>query len=244
MKRYWYVMIVVLGFAACKKNDYYKDSGTHDPNFKGNVLQYLQSKPGQFDSVAKLIKIAGMESVFQNEEITFFAPSDSSIRASIDITNMNLASIGLNPINRMDQIKPAVWRKYLALYLFKGAKSLNDYPQIDFGNFSAFSGQIYYSYDGYPMNIGAVYQDAGGIKYAGYRMLYLSYIGSLSSPKDVSTWVSISVASANIHPSNGYVHALRYGITLVGNGGNIDLSAFGFLPGLLSLDAVKAGINY
>ena len=36
------VMVMAVG---CKK-DYYTDTGLHTPNFNGNVLQYLQSKPG------------------------------------------------------------------------------------------------------------------------------------------------------------------------------------------------------
>ncbi|MGE9312661.1 hypothetical protein ACLOAU_13515 [Niabella sp. CJ426] len=246
MKKSLYLLLGLIFFlSACKKNDYYKDSGVLDPTFNGSILDYLQSKPAQFDSVAKLVRLTGMENVFQNEEITFFAPSDSSVRLSINTINLNLAGLGMEPITRMDQIKPSVWKSYLSLYIFKGAKSLNDYPQIDMANLSAFGGQVYDSYGGYPMNIGVIYGDAGGIQYAGYRMLSLSYIASLSSPKDVSSWVRVSVASSNIHPRNGYVHALKYGAnTQVAEGVFIDLSAFGFRPGNIAVDAVKAGINY
>lgn len=250
MKRYIYMFFMaVLMVAACKKNDYYKDSGVTDPNFNGTILDYLRSKPGQFDSVSKIVKLAGMEDVFQQQQITFFAPSDSSISATIHDINSYLAILGMQPINRMEQIDASVWRKYLSLYVFNGAKSLNDYPQVDWANFSAFGGQTYPSYNGYPMHIGVVYTDAKGIQYAGYRMLELSYISSQASPRDITTWFTIPVASANIHPTNGYVHALRYlfTITLI-SGSSASTSTitvpFGFNVFQLSLDAIQAGIKY
>ena len=49
------VMVMAVG---CKK-DYYTDTGLHTPNFNGTVLQYLQSKPGYFDSVLKVIQFSG-----------------------------------------------------------------------------------------------------------------------------------------------------------------------------------------
>ncbi len=224
------VMLLVLG---CKKNDYYKDSGTTDPNFNGTVLDYLHSRPGQFDSISKIVKLAGMEDVFKTKSITFFASSDSSINSTMKIVNNQLSNFGMQPIVALAQVDASVWRKYLSLYLFAGAKSLNDYPQIDWSNFSAFSGQNYPSYDGYPMNIGVLYNDAGGIQYAGYRQLQLSYIGSQTSPKDIISWQTVPVVSANMHPSNGYVHAI----------GNTSVT-FGFNYLLLAQDAINAGIKY
>lgn len=246
IKRYSYLLgIGLLLVYGCKKNDYYKDSGTTNPNYNGTMLDYLHSQRGQFDSISKIIHIAGMDDVFRNQTLTFFACSDSSINATRRVINIQLANLGMNPISDLAQIDSSVWRKYLSLYLFKGAKSLNDYPQVDWLNFSAFSGQSYASYSGYLMNIGVFFNDAGGIQYAGYRQLELSYIGSQTSPKDITSWLTVSVTSANIHPINGYVHALGYIYTSTSGTTTISIIIpFGFSPYQLALDAIKAGIKY
>lgn len=222
----------VIVFAMGCQKDYYKDTGKHKGNFDGTVLEYLESKPDYFSKVVKLIKLTGMENVFQNEEITFFAPADSSINLSLSLLNQLGELNGLPKVTRLEQISPNVWRKYLARYVFKGKKSMNDYRQFDPGNLSAYSGQIYASYDGSLMNVGVLYNDAGGVKYAGYRQLYISFIPSASSPLDYTTWYSAQVASVNIEPSNGYVHALAYAEHY-----------FGFSPILFIQDAAAAGIQ-
>lgn len=215
----------------CKK-DYYKDTGRHTAEFNGSVMDYLESKPELFSSVVSLIKSTGLENTFRNENITFFAPADSSIRFTLKFVNNETAMLGLPEVTRLDQIAPEVWRKYLTRYLFKEKKSMNDYRQIDPTNLAAYSGQIYESYDGGLMNVGVVHDDAGGVKYAGYRHLMISFIPSPSAPLDFTTWFSADVASVNIAPKNGYIHALKY-----------PNHYFGFVPDLFFEDALAAGIK-
>jgi hypothetical protein len=204
------LLLSVLLTASCQKDDYFQDSGVHTPTYEGSVYDYLSSKHGYFDSVVKVIQLAGMEDVFKNENITFFAPADSSISSTIKFLNLALRSRGIKEVTNLNQIKPEVWREQLSRYIFKGKKSMNDYPQIDIGNLSAYPGQIYSSYDGLIMNVGVIYNDAGGVRYAGYRQMMLSYIPSPSAPRDYNSWYSAIVATVNITPTNGYIHALNY----------------------------------
>jgi hypothetical protein len=225
-------LIVFLGTIGCQKKDYFTDTGKHEPNFQGSVLSYLKSRPDYFDSIVKIIRLAGMENVFDKEDITFFAPADSSVNATIKQLNTTLRNQGKKEVTRLEQIKPEVWREQLSRYLFKGKKSMNDYPQIDPANLSAFPGQIYSSYEGRIMNIGVIYNDAGGVRYAGYRQLTISYIPSASTPLDYRSWYPATVASVNIAPTNGYVHALRY-----------TFHFFGFDPAQFAENAIAKGID-
>ena len=129
IKRIFSVCIIafIVLMTSCNKNNYFHDSGTQVGSFNGTVLDYLKSKPEYFDSVAKIIHIAAMDDIFSKEEITFFAPSDSSVRSSIAALNKVLYNQGRTIVTRLEQIKPAVWRAQLARYLFKGKKSMNDY---------------------------------------------------------------------------------------------------------------------
>lgn len=201
--------LVLALLAGCKK-DYYQDGGLSKGDYNGTVLQYLQSRPDLFDSLVKVIKYTDMEQVFSTEQITFFAPADSSIRRIIEFANISLPLFGKPAITKIEDIRPAIWKKYLAKYIFKEVRSLKDYPQLDENNLSAFAGQMYTSYSGAPMNIGVIFHDANGVKYAGYRQLVVSRVSS-ATPRDYTTWFSAVVASADIHPSNGYVHAIRLG---------------------------------
>jgi hypothetical protein len=234
LKKFLSVCLVaaMLFIVGCNKQDYFKDTGVQNAKFQGTVLEYLKSKPGNFDSLVKIIHLAGMDDIFSKEDITFFAPADSSIKRTIARLNFMLDGQGLKIVTNLDQIKPQVWRKQLSRYLFKGKKSMNDYPQIDPANLSAFPGQIYSSYDGLIMNVGVIYNDAGGVKYAGYRQLTLSYIPSESTPLDYYSWYPVIVASVNISPTNGFVHALNY-----------PLHYFGFEPIQFYENAMAEGIN-
>lgn len=210
----------------CSKKDYYKDGGLSDGNFDGTVMQYLESRPELFSTLVQVIKYAGMEQTFNSEEITFFAPADSSIRNTLQSANSRLPVNGKNLITKIEDIKPAIWKKYLSRYIFKSAKALKDFPQLDTDNLSAFGGQMYSSYNGEPMNVGVIFTDANGVKYAGYRILTISLVNS-STPRDYTTWYSAIVASSNIKPTNGYVHAIRYGSHF-----------FGFNPFEFSFDLI------
>lgn len=225
-------LLAVAVSTGCQKKDYFGDTGTHSAAFPGSVLQYLKSKPGMFDSVVRVIHLAGMDDVFEKEEITFFAPADSSFRATLTSLNTVLAGLGQKDVKSLSQIKPEVWRGQLSRYLFKGKKTMNDFPQLDPANVSAYPGRIYSSYGGEIMNIGVVYNDAGGVKYAGYRQLVLSFIPSQSTPLDYQSWYPAYVASVNIAPTNGYVHALRFANHV-----------FGFNAGQFAENAIAKGID-
>lgn len=207
------VLLLAIGFlSGCKKDSYFHDSGVHDAKFNGSVLEYLHSKPVHFDSLSRVIKIAGMEEVFSKETITFFAPTSGSVHQSVKFLNYYLRTTGKDTVVNLEQLKPEFWRKMLALYVFKGNSGLKDYPQIDTAAMQAYPGQGYNSYSvdnepGRTMNIGVIYNSAGGVKYAGYRQLMLSYIYDYASP--TRGLILNRVASSDIAPLNGRVHVLQ-----------------------------------
>lgn len=205
--------------SACSKDDYYMDGGLADPVFEGSVLAYLDSKPYEFDSVAQVIRLAGLEETFNNDEFTFFAPRDENIKALIgnirigNSVNNQLYYLGRDTIQTLADVDSLIWRKYLLRYMFRGKNKLMDYPQIDFEGLAAFPGQNYYAYNNTVSKIGVVYNDAGGVKYMGYRQLYIAYIPNLSEPDSYST---VPIASSDIQPYNGVVHVLDYTLTQFG----------------------------
>jgi hypothetical protein len=201
----WLGMTVV----SCQKESYFNNTGVLEPNYNGTSLDYLKEKGYQFDSLVKIIHLAGLDDVFENKDVTFFAPGDSSITLAVQFLNVVLKTYGKDTVSDLSQIAPSVWRQNLDMYIFNGTQKVENYPQLDLSSLPSFHGQAYTCYDSLRiMNIGAVYDDASGVKYAGYRHLVLSYIPSYSAP--LVNWINAFVASSDIKTKNGVIHALRY----------------------------------
>lgn len=200
------LMGILILAAACKKDHYYKDSGSHNPNFNGSTLDYLDSVPFYFDSVAAVVRLADMEEVFKSDTLTFFAPTDESILNLIKSLNFSLYIQGYDTVKTLADIPPTIWQKYLQIYMFHGSNELKDYPQIDYNLLSVYPGQGYLSWNGTAMNIGVVYNDDNGVKYVGYRQLSIAYIPDPARPMD--NWNREMIASSNIITNNGVVHTL------------------------------------
>lgn len=199
-------------FVNCQDDSYLHDSGVHSPYYEGSVLDYLKSRPDYFRQLVEIIDYAGMEDVFQNDDITFFAPSDWSIRSSVNHLSDYLYTRGGDSIKDFRQIKPEVWKDMLSMYIIKDRYLLKDIPQLDTTLVSSYPGQAYYSYSGRPMNIGVVYSDAGGVKYAGSRQILYSYINDFTTMDMKNAYV----ASCNIQPRNGVVHVIRFSDHVLG----------------------------
>ncbi|RKE45289.1 hypothetical protein [Sphingobacterium detergens] len=227
MKKIWkYTFLLLMAvslFSACKKEDYI-DTGVHEAKFNGTIWNYLESRPDLFDTLMVALKVAKLDAVLKNDEVTFFAPPDPCVLKSVWLLNQQLFRSGQDSITKLEQIRPDVWRKYLSRYIFKGKNVAKDYRQIDTLNLAAFPGGVYKNLDGGDMNIGVLYNDvvsknesSGGtqvIKYAGYRQLYLNYPYSMSVPDEIKDYfvpfITAPVATSDIQPTNGVLHVLQF----------------------------------
>lgn len=212
----------------CQNDDYLIDSGVHDPNYEGNIMQYLESRPDFFKKTVEVIKLAGLEDVLSNETVTFFAPTDWSIEYSVNALSSYLYLNGGDSIRDYRQIKRKVWNEFMSLYIVPDKYLLNDIQQLDTTMVSTYGGQAYYSLAGRPMNMGVVYSDAGGVKYAGSRQILYSYINDFTTMDMKNAYV----ATCNIQPENGAVHVIRF-----------TNHAFGFYPMTFVRRAIAEGIT-
>lgn len=220
-------MCVAFALTNCQDESYLIDTGVHDPNFDGSIMQYLESRPDYFSKTVQVIKIAGLEDVLDKETVTFFAPTDWSIDNSVNRLSSYLYQNGGDSIKDYRQIKPSVWREFLSMYIVPDKYLLKDIPQLDTLMVSSYPGQAYYSYGGRPMNMGVVYSDANGVKYAGSRQILYSYISDFATMDMKNAYV----ATCNIEPRNGAVHVIRF-----------TDHAFGFYPEVFRRRALAEGI--
>lgn len=235
-----YMSVALLLMAACNKDNYYTDSGLHDPNFNGNMMEYLDSKAKRpidpFDTLVQVIRFAGLEETLMKEEITFFAIPDPSINKAITDLNKTLNFLGKDTIVSFKEVKPAVWRYFLSQYMVKGDYGLIDIPQIDTLALFAFPGQLYQTLNTEePLNVGVFYHDlkneSSTIKYKGPRQILISYIPDFAQPK--VGWYNTFISSSNIKPHNGRVHVINY-----------NKHTLGFQSDRFSRMAMELGIDY
>lgn len=226
---------LILMFFSCKQDDYYMDGGIAEAKFDGDMLQYLESKPAEFDTIAQIVKLAGLEEVFRKDSITFFAPPDEVIKNTIGTVkrgglNAELYYRGKDTIKTLSDVDSLIWRKYLSRYIFNGKNLLKDYPQIDFSLLSIYPGGLYVSRSGDVSTIGVDYESANGVKYIGYRKLVISFIPDISNP-DNRPYTNY-ISSSDIQPENGVVHTLRHSKWL-----------FGFNGDDFMIDVINSGIS-
>lgn len=55
----------------CADDSYLIDGGKANPYYNGNMMQYLESRPDYFKDLVEVIRLSGMEDVFEDEQITF-----------------------------------------------------------------------------------------------------------------------------------------------------------------------------
>lgn len=221
----------------CQDDSYLQDGGTHNPFYAGSVMDYLESFPDSnyFTDLVSVIKYAGLDSVLRNDSVTFFAPTDWSIRSSVNALSRQLYLYsGKDSVKDLRQVRPAVWREYLSMYIIPGKYRLKDIPQLDTANVKAFPGQAYYSYGRKPMNIGVMYYDAGGVKYAGPRQVIFSDVTDFTSMDMINAYVSTS----DIQPVNGVIHVINFTRHTFGFSSK-DFSQKAIDQGIIPLDSFK-----
>ena len=231
-------VLLMLLMASCAKDEYYIDGGKADPKFNGTIMQYLESDP-RFDTIAQIVKLADMEEVLSNENVTFFVPTDEVIRRTIGEVNSPIIELrnrlnqelfdqGRDTIKVLADVDPEIWKKYLSRYIFKGTYLLRDYPQLDFALKALYPGSFYYTYNNDLANIGVVYNSVNNVRYTGYRQLSISFIPDPSNPAD---YIAAAVATSDVQPTNGAVHvlALSLGGSKIGETeSHIGANNFGF----------------
>ncbi|MBF0648218.1 fasciclin domain-containing protein [Dysgonomonas sp. GY75] len=234
----WYLVIVTITIPIllnnCTDDSYLIDGGTANPYYDGTMMEFLKSKSPEsdpkndyFSDLVEIIELADMEEVFEKKDITFFAPTNWSIRRTVNLLSAYQYRVGKDSIKSLKQIKPEVWKEHLSMYILKEKYLLKDIPQIDTTAIAAYPGQTYITYGGLPMNAGVVYGDANGVKYAGARQILYSYIYDITT----SDLLNAYVATCNIQPKNGAVHVIR-----------LTDHYFGFEPLLFVSRAIEEGI--
>lgn len=209
MKKILFFLGILMFCVSCDTKQEIIDGGIASPYYEGSIMEYLRSNVEQWKYTVQMIERAELVDLFEGsvdsvQNITFFAPPSFAIYRYLmdhkygDVEEERYKSIQDIPVVKCRELilKHVVMGKYL--------KEDIDFRNMDYGihaedqdggtHFTCMGGNkvIAYleqnSYKGVP--------EAGAIE----MFLYSVSVGKM-----------IPLATPNIQPNNGVVHALNYG---------------------------------
>lgn len=183
---------------ACTKYEGYYGYENTEKVFDGNSLAYLTSKPGVFDSVLiALERLPYLKQAIETEEVTLFAPTNSTFQTALSNLNLVRANQKKTPLNirklDVDQLDTLMTK-----YIGQGRLSTDSTLYID--------GLFINTYGiNHPMHAQRVKENASGLVDGGVEVMYYSDTKDNSFQ---SQWVRASSQAVNIFTTNGVVHVL------------------------------------
>lgn len=195
---HYYVIILSLISFSCKKDSGHYKIDYVDSKFNGTIYEYLESKPGVFDSLLTIINRVKLDSILKDSaNVTFFAPTNESFKVALQ---------NLNTIRKMTDKKYEYYSNVeythldtlISYYLIRGALT-TDSLKIKEGL------RIYDYKFNHAMHAKIFASNSSGYVEGGPRVIELS---DTKNSQFTRNWVSSMTASVNIEANNGVVHVL------------------------------------
>lgn len=206
MKRVYVLFMAVgllLGMNSCTKDNFVY-SGVSNGRFDGNMLEYMESHPYDWDSTAVMIRHAGQDMVTlfegkneNHKEITFFGMTNHSIRRY-------LLQNGLKQVSDLD----ATWcRSILLQHVVDGKLYRKIIPAGEPGAYGTVGtgGTTLTTLGGTDVWVYVVVEEKEGVVQHAARPIYINFMKSNRL---------YQVVSGDIEPDNCLVHALDYRFTI------------------------------
>lgn len=222
MKKIYNILFVLtiagLFFSACKKNDYFVGGTLHNTKVNMSTYDFLKSNNrGLFDTLLLLVDKAGIKDQINKQGMTFFAPTDYSIKSYCELRSVQVQKVDPNKKWTVDSI--------IKYELPRFADSLNVYmlpSAVSFGQLTE-DGKIY---DTQKANAKSVisYESTNDVN-LGYnsnstilpRVMYYTYLYKpLAEPfvaKEIpnTTGARTLVQTSGVESTTGLVHVLVNG---------------------------------
>ncbi len=221
-----YIVIAIVlcwGMESCETQQNWWDSGISSPYHNGSIMDYLRDDTANWQLTVVLIERAGLTQLFEGEdkdypEITFFAPPSFSILRYVwdqasgkDTGNQRpLTEEEKNHPERLVQALDPEWcREMLMRHVVKGKYLKADIayrdPNYDISAEEQTGGTDFTCESGNKIRAYRDKSDYEGVPDAGPETLYLYSFDAMQM---------VPLASPDIQPLNGVVHALNYNYVL------------------------------
>ncbi len=208
MRKIIIYLFLLIGVIACDTKQDVIDTGISSPYFDGNMMEYLRSDSYNWELTVKMIERAGLADLFEGRvdtlpEITFFGPKSYSILRFLLDSQYDDPSQGV--FTSVEDIPVAKCREFILKYVVKGKhlKASIGYRNMDYiiSDPKQDGGTVFECLGGNKVRAYLEGSSYAGVAGAGAVKLMLH---SLQEGK-------VPMATPDIQPLNGVVHALNYG---------------------------------
>ena len=209
MKQIVLLGLLVSSFVGCTKYNAV-DTGLAQKKFPGNMYEYLHSDSYNWDSLLMFIDYLGLEEYFTGkkagyEEITFFGPTNHSIRRKIyDKFTWSPTWQKVYVYHSVKEFIEGEGEELILSHIVKGKYEVKDIPRGTDDDEE--SGVVFTSASGTKFRVYSFQEPYEKTPKAGPVVLYVRGGKSMNN--------KIDVASTDIEPTNGIVHSLAYAFTL------------------------------
>lgn len=213
MKRIILLGLLLSLFIGCTKYNQI-DTGLAQKKYPGNMYEYFHSDSYNWDSLLLFIEYTGLKEYFTGEkagyeEITFFGPTNHSIRRKI-FEKYSWSADYTTRVYKYHSVREFVegegeeyCRRLILSHIVQGRYEVEDIPRGTSDDRE--SGIIFTSANGTKFRVFSFQEPYEQTPDAGPIVLYIKGGSAMST--------SIDVASTDIEPINGIVHSLAYGFT-------------------------------
>lgn len=161
------------------------------------TMQYLQSNPSTFDTLARLIKLTGLESAVNEQGNTFMAPRDYSIHNYFKLLYPDPANMPAT-LDALPQLEKERIADFIKDYIIPKQEIVSGGLATTYSYVVTASGK--------KARFNVVTTDYLGNVNMGARFVNFSLNTAL--PGDKEQYESVSVATANLRSTNGVLHVL------------------------------------
>lgn len=194
-----YLLIMTVCLCSCQKEDGYYNYKTEVNAFDGNVIEYLRSRNGEYDSMLAVIsRIPGMRDSLLKNPVTLFAVSNKSFTLALQGLNKERAMEDSVPLYISD-LDSSKLDSIICRYVFKGlytTDSIAVYSQ----------GIMIPSYKyGYNMHLQYSVSGASGYMREGTQILTLS---DMNNTTFSNSWDNAETKAVNIRAQHAIIHIL------------------------------------
>ena len=203
MKKHLIILLFVFAFVSCTKYNYL-DTGVSNPYFEGDMYAYLQSNSYNWDSIVKIIDRAQLQDVFHHDEITFMGLTNHSIRQWL-IQGGKGYEAGYRQVA---DIPETMCRAIVLSLVIDGKMLRDDIERIELNEKGEYigGGRICKTRYGNYIWLWTKQDPYMGVDGLGPVSLSMTTLDA-----DMKTQVATNtIASGDIQPHNGVVHALEY----------------------------------
>ncbi|SEM64280.1 Fasciclin domain-containing protein [bacterium A37T11] len=191
------VCLVLSIMFSCNKKSLYYDQYADTTSYSGNAIAYLKSKPGQFDSLLKVIQLMNLETTLKDSNITLFALQNTSFQLAIENLNSVRKITGKAP-QYLESIKQQQLDTMLCEYIIKGLYTSDDFNLQD----GLIVNGVRY---GKEMNARLNLYNASGYLKGGPKAIDFTDTRNSQFSRD---WVTASTTTTDIKTSNARINVL------------------------------------